>query len=160
MDQGRHFSLVSNPAIRSSSKGRKLSFARRNRLFVATGTGIAPIRSMLHTLLPKVSPQLVSLLWGLRAQRDLYYHEELHELAARYAIFHSTITLSRPEPGWAGPTGRVTALVQERIKTVDNLAVSLCGNGEMIKDVTDFLRSKGLCPIYREKWFDKEKEEQ
>ncbi len=131
----------------------------RNLLFVATGTGIAPIRSMLHTLVPKATPQVVSLLWGLRSQRDLYYQEELHELAARYSLFHSTITLSRPDPGWTGPTGRVTALVQARIKTVDNLAVYLCGNGGMIKDVTDLLRSKGLCPIYREKWYDEENDE-
>ena len=134
--------------------------ASRNLLFVATGTGIAPLRSMLHTLLPKGTPQVVSLLWGLRAQRDLYYQAELHELAARHPMFHSTITLSRPDPGWTGPTGRVTALVQERVTTVDNLAVYLCGNGGMIKDVTDFLRSKGLCPIYREKWYDEEHEEE
>ncbi|HEY5931314.1 MAG TPA: FAD-binding oxidoreductase [Nitrospira sp.] len=134
--------------------------APRNLLFVATGTGIAPIRSMLHTLLPKATPQVVSLLWGLRAQRDLYYEEELHELSARYPMFHGTITLSRPDPGWAGPTGRVTALVRERVKTVANLAVYLCGNGGMIKVVTDFLRSKGLCPIYREKWYDEENEEE
>jgi hypothetical protein len=49
--------------------------------------------------------------------------------------------------------------VQECVKTVDNLAVYLCGNGGMIKDVTDFLRSKDLCPIYREKWYDEENEE-
>jgi len=134
--------------------------ASRNLLFVATGTGIAPLRSMLHTLLPKGTPQVVSLLWGLRAQRDLYYQAELHELAARYPMFHSTVTLSRPDPGWTGPTGRVTALVQERVATVDNLAVYLCGNGGMIKDVTDFLRSKGLCPIYREKWYDEVHEEE
>lgn len=133
--------------------------APRNLLFVATGTGIAPIRSMLHTLLPKAAPQVVSLLWGLRAQRDLYYQEELHELEARHPMFHSTITLSRPDPGWTGPIGRVTALVQERVKTVDTLAVYFCGNGGMIKDATDFLRSKGLCPIYREKWYDEENEE-
>jgi CDP-4-dehydro-6-deoxyglucose reductase, E3 len=133
--------------------------ALRNLLFVATGTGIAPIRSMLHTLLTKGSQQLVTLLWGLRSQRDLYYQEELHKLATRYPLFHRTVTLSRPDPGWTGPTGRVTALVQERVKTVDNLAVYLCGNGGMIKDVTDFLRSKGLCPIYREKWYDEESEE-
>ncbi|MCS6304821.1 MAG: hypothetical protein H8K07_14340 [Nitrospira sp.] len=133
----------------------------RNLLFVSTGTGIAPIRSMLQTLLSKATPQVVSLLWGLRAQRDLYYQEGLHELvAARHPMFHSTITLSRPDPGWTGPTGRVTALVQERVKTVDNLAVYLCGNGGMIKDVTGFLRSKGLCPIYREKWYDEENEEE
>ncbi|NGZ96268.1 MAG: hypothetical protein CV089_09095 [Nitrospira sp. WS110] len=134
--------------------------APRNLLFVATGTGIAPIRSMLHTLLPKATPQVVCLLWGLRAQRDLYYQEELYDLMARYPLFQRTITLSRPDPGWTGPTGRVTALVQERVKTVDNLAVYLCGNGGMIQDVTTLLRSKGLCPIYREKWYDEAHEEE
>ncbi len=147
-----------------SFKGAAGSFrlrddAPRNLLFVATGTGIAPIRSMLHTVLPQDTSQRVSLLWGLRAQRDLYYREELDALAAQYPVFHHTITLSRPDPGWTGPIGHVTARVRERINTVDNLAVYLCGNGGMIKDVTDFLRSKGLCPIYREKWYDNEQEE-
>jgi NAD(P)H-flavin reductase len=95
----------------------------------------------------------------LHAQRDLYYQKELYELEVRHPMFHSTIILSGPDPGWTGPIGRVTALVQERVKTVNNLAVYLCGNGGMIKDVTDFLRSKGLCPIYREKWYDEESEE-
>lgn len=82
---------------------------------------------MLRALLPKATPQAVSLLWGLRAQRDLYYQEELHELAVRHSMFHSTITLSRPDPEWTGPTGRVTALVQGRVKAVDNLVEYLCG---------------------------------
>lgn len=162
---GSTFLFGLNPGDQVHFKGPAGSFrlrddAPRNLLFVATGTGIAPIWSMLHTLLPKATPQVVSLLWGLRAQRDLYYQEELYELAARHPLFHTTITLSRPDPGWTGPTGRVTALVQERVTTVDNLAVYLCGNGGMITDVTDFLRSKGLCPIYREKWYDEVHEEE
>ena len=53
----------------------------RRLLFVATGTGIAPIRSMLHARLP--SPTPVTLIWGLRHDRDIYYQNELAELAAQ-----------------------------------------------------------------------------
>ena len=63
-------------------------------------------------------------------------------------------TLSRPEPGWSGAHGRVTALVEERITSVRNLAVYLCGGSAMIKDVTARINAKGLCPIYREKYYD------
>ncbi|GKS57123.1 hypothetical protein YTPLAS18_06500 [Nitrospira sp.] len=130
----------------------------RDLLFVASGTGIAPLKSMLYAKLDRDALPAVTLFWGLRSQRDLYYEEELQDLATRHPNFRYTITLSRPEPGWSGRTGRVTTLVSERIDAVGNLAVYLCGNGAMIKDVTDFLRTKGLCPIYREKWYDEPEE--
>jgi NAD(P)H-flavin reductase len=128
--------------------------AARDLVFVATGTGIAPIRSMISAQLEKKTEQVVTLFWGLRSQRDLYYQEELESLAERYPQFSYTTTLSRPEAGWTGAVGRVTTLIQDRIVSVHNLAVYLCGNGGMIRDVTALLQGKGLCPIYREKYYD------
>lgn len=122
-------------------------------LFVATGTGIAPIRSMLLDLFERNAGQPMTLFWGLRHERDLYYQDELAEWAARYPVFSFVTTLSRPGPSWQGVRGRVTALVQERVASVGDLAVYLCGNGQMIKDVTAMLRAKGLCPIYREQYY-------
>src|SRR6266545_2798414 len=49
----------------------------RDHLFVATGTGIAPIRSMLLALFEKQRSGSATLFWGLRTQRDLYYQDEL-----------------------------------------------------------------------------------
>jgi NAD(P)H-flavin reductase len=126
----------------------------RDLLFVATGTGIAPIRSMMAAQSELHSSQAVTLFWGLRSQRDLYYQEEFAVLARSHPRFSFTITLSRPEPGWAGATGRVTALVTDRVPSVANLAAYLCGNGGMIRDVTAVLQGRGLCPIYREKYYD------
>ena len=63
-------------------------------------------------------------------------------------------TLSRPEPGWSGESGRVLRLIEERIASVKNLSVYLCGNSAMIADATALLQKKGLCPIYREKYYD------
>lgn len=122
--------------------------------FVATGTGIAPIRSMLLDLFDRGFSPPITLYWGLRSQRDLYYQDELAGLAARHANFSFLTTLSRPEPGWSGPAGRVTRLVEDHITSVTNLAVYVCGNGGMIEEVTALVNKKGLCPVYREKYYD------
>ena len=128
--------------------------ATRDPLFVATGTGIAPIRSMLLDRLERAPSRAATLYWGLRSERDLYYQDELEALARRHANFSFLTTLSRPEGNWQGPTGRVTRLVDERIASVANLAVYLCGNSGMIKDVSALINRRGLCPIYREKYYD------
>ncbi len=126
----------------------------RDLLFVATGTGIAPVRSMILTQLERGTSQALTLFWGLRSQRDLYYQEEFQSLAKQHPRFSFVTTLSQAEAGWTGAIGRVTTLVQDRITSVRNLAVYLCGNGSMIREVTALVQAQGLCPIYREKWYD------
>jgi NAD(P)H-flavin reductase len=151
------FSL--RPGDRTQFTGPAGSFYLRedptkDLLFVATGTGIAPLRSMILSQLQRASSQTVTLFWGLRTQKDLYWQEELHLLASTHSNFSFVTTLSRPEPGWSGDTGRVTALVERRILAVKNLAAYLCGGNEMIKEVTKIITEKGLCPVYREKYYD------
>lgn len=126
----------------------------RELLFVATGTGIAPIRSMLLANAERPEPRPATLFWGLRSQRDLYHQDELAELARKTKTLTVITTLSRPEPGWSGETGRVQRLIDERIASVKHLAVYLCGNSAMIAEATARLQKKGLCPIYREKYYD------
>jgi len=126
----------------------------RDLLFVATGTGIVPLWSMLHDQLERDRDRSITLLWGLRSQRDLYYQDELAALAGRHANVTALTTLSRPEPGWTGAAGRVTRLVEEHVRSVANLSVYLCGNSGMIADVTALISKRGLCPIYREKYYD------
>jgi NAD(P)H-flavin reductase len=123
----------------------------RRLLFVATGTGIAPIRSMIRTRLP--SPTRVSLIWGLRHERDLYYLDELEALAARYPEFSYTITLSQPSPLWTGAVGRVQSQVEAHATSADDLAVYVCGSKAMTDSVTGLIRSRGVCPIHREQYF-------
>lgn len=126
----------------------------RELLFIASGTGIAPIRSMLLANAERPDPRPATLFWGLRSQRDLYAQQELAELSRRMLTFTAIMTLSRPEPGWSGSSGRVQRLIEERISSVKSLAVYLCGNSAMIADATSLLQKKGLCPIYREKYYD------
>jgi CDP-4-dehydro-6-deoxyglucose reductase, E3 len=126
-------------------------YTDRRLLFVATGTGIAPIRSMLHARLP--SPTPVTLIWGLRHEHDIYYQEELADLAEHFPEFTYTITLSQPSSSWTGAVGRVQSHLEPHIATVDDLAVYVCGSKAMITSVTEQVRSHGMCPIHREQYF-------
>lgn len=126
----------------------------RDLVFIATGTGIAPFRSMLYTFLEQREAGTLTLYWGLRSQRDLYYQSELEGLAQQHANFSFVTTLSRPEKGWKGAIGRVTSLVENQISSVNNVTFFLCGNGGMIQDTTEIIRKKGLCPIRTEQFYD------
>jgi CDP-4-dehydro-6-deoxyglucose reductase len=123
----------------------------RDLVFVATGTGIAPLRSMLLANSERPQPTRSRLFWGLRSQRDLYYEDDLARLSPGSS---SCITLSRPGPAWAGSSGRVTTLIEREVQDVTRSAVYLCGNSGMITDVTRIIQAKGLCPIFREKYYD------
>jgi hypothetical protein len=48
----------------------------------------------------------------------------------------------------------VTRLIEEHVRSVANLSVYLCGNSGMIADATALIGKRGLCPIYREKYYD------
>lgn len=148
---GYLFSL--QPGDVTAFKGPVGSFTLRDILFVATGTGIAPIRSMLRALTEAGSKRRITLLWGLRGERDLYYQDELTDLRDRLPQFSFTTTLSQPGANWSGAAGRVVPLVVSEIDTVANLDVYLCGNGSMIREVRDIIRRTGLCPIYTEQYY-------
>ncbi len=119
-------------------------------LFVGTGTGVAPLWSMMTTLLEGASSRPMRLLWGLRSEADRYYLDELQAWASQYPNFSYVLTLSKPSLVWPGKKGRVTDLLQE-LSTVDQMAAYVCGNLAMVKEVSSLLKEKGDCEIYRER---------
>ncbi|MGB0911916.1 MAG: FAD-binding oxidoreductase [Nitrospirales bacterium] len=121
----------------------------KHTLFVATGTGISPFLSMLDTLFEQPRSNPVTLYWGLRSERDLYYQDELYALADQHPCFSFITTLSRAHQEWAGASGRVTELVKG-LPSVENLVVYVCGHQAMVDEVTKIVNKKGHCPIYRE----------
>ncbi|MDR4459597.1 MAG: FAD-binding oxidoreductase [Nitrospirales bacterium] len=124
--------------------------SERDLLFIGTGTGIAPLWSMLSSLFEQSCSQSMTLLWGLRSESDIYYLDELQKWADCYKNFSFILTLSQPAHHWRGKRGRVTHLLQE-FSHVDHLAVYVCGNRKMVAEVTGLLQCKGMCPVYRER---------
>ena len=123
----------------------------KDLLFIGTGTGAAPLWSMITTLLEESCSQPMTLLWGLRSELDSHYLQELEDWTVQYENFSFVLTLSNPSAAWEGKKGRVTDVLQE-LSTVDHLAAYVCGNRAMVKEVHDLLKEKGNCAIYRERY--------
>ena len=92
-------------------------------IFIATGTGIAPMRAYIQWLFPEDGPDRsqgkeIWLVYGTRHETDIYYQEEFEALARRRPNFHYLATLSRPKEGWRGLRGyvqdHVARLIEER----------------------------------------------
>ena len=115
----------------------------RDSLFIATGTGIAPFRSMLRAHLREGSPAF-TLLFGVRYESHLMYRREFEEMAQAFSHFRFWPVLSRPEPGWMGRTGHVQAHLEEALGGRCDVDVYLCGLKAMVDDVRRILKGRGF----------------
>ncbi len=135
----------------------------RDTIFVATGTGIAPFRSMLRWLFApsSVSDQDVPgrpssihaqarhrehqlyLIFGNRTEKDIYYHDELLRLAQEHASFRYLPTLSRGGPDWQGLRGYVQEHLPAIAQGRTDMHAYVCGLDKMVKANRDLLKSLG-----------------
>jgi ferredoxin-NADP reductase len=117
-------------------------------IFVATGTGIAPFRSMLHSR-PRSTPREGAdrhfiLIFGVRHEQGLLYHQEWLEMARGDANFDYRPTLTRPSEYWAGRTGRVQQHTLEALHGRGGADIYICGLREMVDDVRLRLKELGI----------------
>jgi ferredoxin-NADP reductase len=138
------------------------SFGKRRVYFLATGTGIAPILSMLRTLFSgKESVQThFFLYWGLRYYKDIYFWEELKHFGQISTNFHLRICLSRektldsilPQERQNFFLGRINqALIQPEAEEADYY---ICGSPLVVDYLKTYLQKKGInkAAIYFEKF--------
>ncbi len=113
----------------------------RDSIFIATGTGIAPMRSFVEWLFggsaPRHQGQQIYLVYGTRYVTDIYYEEYFTEIAAQNPNFHYIVTLSRAGEEWRGARG----YVQERVREIvlarpeaerTNMDAYICGLNDMV----------------------------
>ena len=118
----------------------------RDTIFIATGTGIAPFRSMLHWLLADPSRHQNKQFWlvfGNRTGGDIYYHEEFLSLSNQHANLHYLPTLSRGGPEWQGLRGYVQDHVSAIVEGRTDMHAYVCGLDKMIKANRELLKSMG-----------------
>ncbi|MDB4985664.1 MAG: 2-polyprenylphenol hydroxylase [Myxococcaceae bacterium] len=104
-------------------------------LFVGTGTGLSPLRSMLFDVLAAREHPPVTLLLGVRTAADILWRDELEAWAARDSRFRFEVTLSRPDSAWQGRKGYVQAHVAELARALGEPHVFICGLSPMVSDV-------------------------
>ena len=115
-------------------------------LMIATGSGLAPIISILRHLKSINSRRRVIFFFGNRRPEDIYCRKELQEIKESLADFNCTLILSRTtdEDDWTGKKGRVTDLIKEDIPEGADLDVYICGSSAMVEDSFRLLKEKGI----------------
>jgi CDP-4-dehydro-6-deoxyglucose reductase len=111
----------------------KLSKAKDDLIFACTGTGFAPVKSMLEDCVKNGDNRKIHLYWGNREVKDFYLLEEL-DLLSRKINININLCLSREiQTGFY--SGYITNLISKDFAKLDNHEVYACGNLKMIEDV-------------------------
>ena len=119
-------------------------------IFLAGGTGFAPIKSILqHTFHHAVQRQFV-LYWGARTQADLYQASLPNQWQQQHANFRFIPVLSRPTEAdaWAGRTGYVQSAVTADFSDLSGYEVYACGAPTMVTAARSELVARGLPEEY------------
>lgn len=115
-------------------------------VFLATGTGIAPVKSMLegmNALPAEQQPRSVTLYWGARKPQDLYCDVSAFSGSARYVP-----VLSQADETWSGAHGYVQQQLLKDMPDLSQAVVYACGSDAMIHSAKTLLDSSNL-PAYR-----------
>jgi NAD(P)H-flavin reductase len=118
----------------------------RDLVFVAMGTGVAPLRSALRSVLPRAESfgQIV-VLYGVRTPDDFCYRDETDTWKAAGVELRQVI--SRPDGyEWSGSTGYVQSLLEHVLPSLSNPVALVCGSREMIEQTRDRLQEMGFEP--------------
>lgn len=132
-------SVVGHGFDLDSRKGRDL-------VFVAMGTGVAPLRSALrHVLKRKEDFGQLVVLYGARTPDDFCYRDETQSWEEAGVELRQVI--SRPDGhDWSGPTGYVQTLLDHVLPYLKSPVALVCGSREMIAQTRDRLGRMGFAP--------------
>lgn len=111
-------------------------------IFLATGTGIAPVKAMLESLThiaPEQAPQSVTVFWGGRTVEDLYFDPQSISAGHRFVP-----VLSRAPASWTGASGYVQNALLATLPDLARTAVYACGSDAMIRSARASLLAAGL----------------
>ena len=116
----------------------------KDLVFVAMGTGVAPLRSALrHVLKRKANFGQLVVLYGARTPDDFCYRDETQDWEDAGVELRQVI--SRPDGhDWSGPTGYVQSLLDHVLPSLHSPIALICGSAEMIGQTRDRLEKMGF----------------
>ena len=122
-------------------------------IFLASGTGFAPIKAMLTSIQNKKIDREIHFYWGGRRPKDLYMDSLCQEFTHTIPGFHYTPVISEvlPEDAWQGRTGFVHRAVMHDFSDLSSYQVYACGAPIVIAAArTDFVKE---CRLPEEEFF-------
>ncbi len=123
-----------------------------NLWLIATGTGLGPFLSMLQTEAPWKRFRQIALVQAVRHAADLAYREAIAGFRARHPDRFRSVSFVSREPHPESLPARIPqAIENERLERAAGLELSarasqvmLCGNPDMVTDVVEALRARGM----------------
>lgn len=122
-------------------------------IFLASGTGFAPIKAMLTSIQNKKIDREIHFYWGGRRPKDLYMDSLCQEFTHTIPGFHYIPVISEalPEDAWQGRTGFVHRAVMHDFSDLSSYQVYACGAPIVIAAArTDFVKE---CRLPEEEFF-------
>jgi len=118
----------------------------KDLVFVAMGTGVAPLRSALrHTIKHKQDYGKLVVLYGARTPAHFCYADETEGWETAGVELRQVV--SRPDGhDWSGPTGYVQSLLDHIVPELQSPVALVCGSREMIGQTRDRLLQMGFAP--------------
>lgn len=138
-------------AITPPSGNLEIDDLGRDAVFLATGTGLTPMFSMVTQYLQEGTGR-ATLLFGERTQEDLMFRQTLDLFAASYENFSVEYVLS--EEDWDGPTGYVQDHLPDVLHDFSTPHFYLCGVPDMVVETKGVLLQSGADDdqIFSEGW--------
>jgi NAD(P)H-flavin reductase len=115
----------------------------RERVYVGTGTGIAPIRSMVLDLYHSGFEGPITVYLGVRYEDELLYEVDWKRLQFEHHTFRFIPVVSRPKI-WTGRTGWVQDALKDTLQDPTSKEVYVCGLVPMVKAVKPLLIELGV----------------
>jgi len=112
--------------------------------FICTGTGIAPLRSMLIDIHNrKLEHKNLYMVFGNRWEKDVLYRNEMEEFEQTIPNFKFIPVLSRDNEGWEGRKGYVHQVYEEIFTDKRPAKFFICGWADMLKEARQRLEAMG-----------------
>lgn len=114
-------------------------------LMVAGGTGLAPMLSMLDTMVAQdETDQPIRLLYGANEAGELFGLDQIASYTEQGLDITTELSIVNPEDGWEGATGHVTELLRQDLLNGGECDVYLCGPPPMIDAAEAWLSDNGV----------------
>lgn len=120
----------------------------RPLIFVAGGTGFAPIKGIIEHAIHHHHQREIIIYWGARTRADLYMHDLPTQWQEQYPHITYIPVLSEPLPedNWQGRTGLVHVAVMEDYEALNDYQVYCCGAPQMVDIAHLAFQAHGLPP--------------
>jgi ferredoxin-NADP reductase/ferredoxin len=117
----------------------------RPRWFLAGGTGLSPLLSMLRKMAEFGEPQPARLFFGVTRHSEVFAQDEIAALADVLPDFQADVVVWNPDPAWDGPVGNPVDLAAAEIALLDEMPdVYLCGPPPMMDAAVAELTAAGV----------------